>query len=169
MILYVIRHAIAEEAGEAALDDDNQRPLTKKGRKKFQNIARGLKELDGQIDLILTSPFLRATQTTDVLAKTFDLDDDKIIKTDHLIPTGYADKLIELIIENYDDVENIAIVGHEPYLSVLVSMLIAGDPDISLHLKKGGVCCLSVEKLTYARCATLKWLLSPAQLVEIGQ
>ena len=75
---------------------------------------------------------------------------------------AYADR-------KHGDVENIAIVGHEPYLSGLVSMLIAGDPEISLNLKKGGICCLSVEKLVHARCANLKWLLSPAQLVEIGK
>jgi len=169
MILYVIRHAIAEKAGDPAFENDSQRPLTKKGRRKFKNIARGVKELEAQIGLILTSPFLRAMQTTEVLAKMFDLDDDKIIQTEHLAPTGYPDKLINLINENYGDVENIAIVGHEPYLSGLVSMLIAGDPEISLNLKKGGVCCLSVEKLIHARCANLEWLLSPAQLVEIGK
>jgi phosphohistidine phosphatase len=128
-----------------------------------------VKELEAQIDLILTSPFLRATQTTEVLAKTFSLDDDKIIQTEHLTPTGYPDKLIDLINEKYGDIENIAIVGHEPYLSGLVSMLIAGDPDISLNLKKGGICCLSVEKLVHARCANLNWLLSPGQLVDIGK
>jgi len=47
-------------------------------------------------------------------------------------------------------------------------MLIAGDPDVSLNLKKGGVCCLSIDKLEYARCANLNWLLSPAQLVEMS-
>jgi phosphohistidine phosphatase len=143
--------------------------LTKKGRGKFKNIANGLKQLEEHIDLILTSPFLRAMQTTELLAKTFSLDDDRIIQTEHLTPTGSPDKLIDMINENDGDVENIAIVGHEPYLSRLVSMLIAGDPEISLNLKKGGICCLSVEKLIHARCATLNWLLSPAQLVQIGE
>jgi phosphohistidine phosphatase len=76
--------------------------------------------------------------------------------------------LIDEINEKYSAVEKIALVGHEPCLSGLVSMLVAGDPDISLNLKKGGVCCLSVDKLEYARCANLNWLLSPAQLVEMS-
>ena len=169
MILYIIRHAIAEEVGTPGYEDDSQRPLTQKGRKKMRKIAKGLKELEEKIDLILTSPYLRAAQTTEVLAKTFELDKEKVLETDYLIPTGYPDKLIDEINEKYSDVEKIALVGHEPYLSGLVSMLVAGDPDISLNLKKGGVCCLSIDKLEYGRCANLNWLLSPAQLVEIGE
>jgi phosphohistidine phosphatase len=69
---------------------------------------------------------------------------------------------------NYGEAESIALVGHEPSLSSLVSMLVSGDPTLSVTLKKGGVCRLSLEKLQYGRCAELDWLLSPAQLVEIG-
>jgi phosphohistidine phosphatase SixA len=60
------------------------------------------------------------------------------------------------------------LVGHEPSLSSLVSLLVSGDPGLGVSLKKGGVCKLSVEQLRNGRCATLEWLLSPAQLVEIG-
>ena len=166
MILYIIRHAIAEQAGHA---DDSQRALTDKGRKKLRKIAKGLKALEKPIDLILTSPYLRATQTAEIMAKALHLEADRIVETDHLAPAGFPDKLIDMINETYGEVENIAIIGHEPYLSSLASMLIAGDPDLSLILKKGGICCLSIEKLEYARCANLNWLLSPAQLVEIGE
>ena len=169
MELYIIRHAIAEEPGTPGYEDDSQRPLTERGRKKMRKIAKGLKGLEKPVDLILTSPYLRATQTAEILAKTLDLEEDKIIQTDHLSPTGYADNLIQAINEKYSNIENIALVGHEPYLSGLVSMLLAGDPDISLNLKKGGVCCLSIDNLTYARCANLNWLLSPAQLIEVGR
>jgi phosphohistidine phosphatase len=134
----------------------------------MRKIAKGLKELEKPIDLILTSPYLRATQTAEVLAKTLDLDKANVKQTDHLTPTGYPDRLIQEINENYSNIENIALVGHEPYLSGLVSMLVAGDPEISLSLKKGGICSLTIDKLTYSRCANLNWLLSPSQLVEIG-
>jgi phosphohistidine phosphatase len=77
--------------------------------------------------------------------------------------------LVDEINEKYSGIENIALVGHEPYLSSLVSVLVAGDPNVSLNLKKGGICCLSIDALAYARCANLDWLLSPAQLVEIGE
>ena len=142
MILYIIRHAIAVEAAEFE-GEDSQRPLTGKGKKKMQAIAQGLKELEIQLDLILTSPYLRATQTAEILAKVFDLSEDQAISTNQLTPTGYPDQLIEEINEKYGEAEHIAVIGHEPYLH-LASMLITGDPNTSILLKKGGVCRLSI-------------------------
>ena len=134
----------------------------------MRKIARGLKELEVQIDLILTSPYQRATQTARILAKTFDLKKNSLVLTDHLMPTGYPDRLVSEINEKYGSIEHIALIGHEPWLSNLASVLLAGDASLSLALKKGGVCRLSVEALQFARCATLEWLLSPAQLAEFG-
>ena len=78
------------------------------------------------------------------------------------------DRLIEEINKNHGTVENLVLVGHEPYVGNLISMLISGDPTNSITLKKGGVCRLSLESLQYGRCAALDWMLLPAQLVEIG-
>ena len=169
MILYIIRHAIAEQAGtHGNAKDDSQRQLTDEGWKKMRKIARGLKELEVQIDLVLTSPYLRAAQTAKILAKKFDLPKDKVISTDNLAPSGYPDHLVDEINANYGEVENLALVGHEPSVGNLISMLVSGDPTNSITLKKGGVCRLSLEHLQYGRCAALDWLLSPSQLVEIG-
>jgi phosphohistidine phosphatase SixA len=52
-------------------------------------------------------------------------------------------------------------VGHEPYLSELISVLLTGRLDLPLALKKGGVCRLTANRLHYGRCATLEWLLTP--------
>ena len=167
MILYIVRHAIAVEA-TLFEGDDSQRPLTSKGRRKMRSIAQGLKELEIQLDLILTSPYLRATQTAHILAKKFDLE-ERVFCIQQLSPTGYADHLIDEINEKYGEIQNIAIIGHEPYLGNLASVLITGGPNASIVLKKGGVCRLSIEKIQYGRCAMLEWLLSPAQLAEIGK
>jgi len=169
MNLYIIRHAIAVEAGTPEYESDNQRPLTDKGKKKMQKIAQGLKGLKVEINLILTSPYLRAEQTAEILKRVFDLSKAEVIETEHLTPLGYGDQLINIINKKYAEVENIALVGHEPSLSNMISMLVAGDPDLSFTLKKGGVCRLSVDNLQYARCATLDWLLSPVQLLELGK
>ena len=167
MILYIIRHAIAADP-ETVEMEDSQRPLTSKGRRKMRLIAHGLKELEIEFDLILTSPYLRATQTARILAKRFELEKMSLVVTDHLAPTGYGDQLVNMIGEKYSDMQNIALIGHEPYLSSLVSTLVTGDPTASIVLKKGGICRLSIENIQYGRCAVLEWLLSPAQLVEIG-
>ena len=84
--------------------------------------------------------------------------------SDHLTPAGFAKDLISEINENFQ-IENLMLVGHEPYLSDLVAILVAGDPSMSIAMKKGGLCCLSIDKLGYDKCATLEWLMTPAQRV----
>jgi len=169
MNLYLIRHAIAVEPGTAQYADDSLHPLTEKGIKKMQKISQGLKKFETEIDLVLASPYLRAVETAKILRKVFDLNKADVVQTEHLSPVGYGDQLIQLINEKYAEVENIALVGHEPSLGILASMLISGDSNLSLTLKKGGVCRLSADTLQYGRCATLDWLLSPSQLAELGK
>jgi phosphohistidine phosphatase len=168
MNLYIIRHAIAVEAGAPGYEDDSQRPLTGKGRKKMEQVAQGLKKLDAEIDVMLTSPYVRAADTAKIVRKVFGLSKDQMVATEYLMPTGYADQLINLINEKYASVANLALVGHEPYLGNLISVLVAGDPDVAFDLKKGGVCLLTAEALQYGKCATLEWFLAPIQLAELG-
>ncbi|HEY6074640.1 MAG TPA: phosphohistidine phosphatase SixA [Anaerolineales bacterium] len=167
MNLYLIRHALAAEA-ESPEADDSQRPLTSKGRRKMRQAADGLKTLRTRFDLILTSPYLRATQTARIVAKKFAMEKSAVIVTEHLAPSGSADQLVTEICEKYGSLNNVALVGHEPYLSGLASMLVAGDAGVSILMKKGSVCCLSTEDLQYGRCAVLEWLLSAAQLGKIS-
>ena len=167
MILYIVRHAIAVPASRSE-EEDSRRPLTPKGRRKMLRIARGLKKLQAQIDLILTSPYLRAAETGGILAKTIGLNEDQVVSNEHLSPAGYPDRLVHDINAEFGNQSSIALIGHEPSLTSLVAVLLSGDPTLSVTLKKGGVCKLSTDRLLYDRCATFEWLLSPAQLAEIG-
>lgn len=164
MNLYLIRHAIAEE--ESASGEDSQRALTDKGAKKMRQIAKGLRTLGVEFDLILTSPFTRARQTAEILGDVFRVKKDIII-SEHLAPMGDPDLLLAEINEKHT-VDSLALVGHEPYLSTLVGMLVANGSPVDVTFKKGGVCRLSTDDLHHARKATLDWLLTPGVLVEIG-
>jgi phosphohistidine phosphatase len=164
MNLYILRHAEAEEKGPAWAGHDHERPLTAVGIKKFERSLKGLKELDSKFDLILSSPFVRARQTAEIFCRTFKAA-RKLEFSLHLIPSGDPRKLVSDLRLSYKDRENAVIVGHEPYLSELVSQLIGGDMYCNVALKKGGICKLEAEKIDYGRCATLKWLLTPRQLL----
>lgn len=169
MILYIVRHAIAEQRDDVNnAQDDSQRALTDEGRRKMRRIARGLKEMETQIDVILTSPYLRAADTARILQKKLDLKKEKLVITENLAPFGDPDQLVKEINERYGAVGNLALVGHEPGLSRLISVLLSGDPTLPIILKKGGICRLSIDKLEYGRCATLEWLLAPAQMEEMS-
>lgn len=169
MNLYIIRHAIAVEPGTPGYEDDSLRPLTAKGSEKMTNIARGLKSLGARFDLILTSPYTRALETAQILLKIFKMKKEQLAVTEHLTPMGLPEDVIGEINEKYADMESIALVGHEPNLSALIGLLVAGDASISIEMRKGGVCFLSAENLRHQRRATLEWLMMPKHLVALGE
>lgn len=167
MNLYIVRHAIAEQRGTPGYDDDSQRPLTDKGRKKMNKIVKGLRQLGIELDTILTSPYVRARDTAKILANEFNMT-DQIRFTDNLIPPGDFNALIDEIQEKYN-VESLALVGHEPMLGELISWLTTGNKNLQINFKKGGVCYLSADNLYQDHRAILEWLLTPALMIELSK
>ncbi len=102
---------------------------------------------------------MRARQTADILAKELKYTGEPAY-SDFLVPMSEADDMIGEINEKYP-VDELMLVGHEPSLSALAGVLLAGTADIAINLKKGGVCCLSVDDLRYDRKAVLEWLITP--------
>src|SRR5215212_2997071 len=165
MNLYIVRHAIAVERGAPGYEDDSQRPLTDEGRKKMKKIVKGIHQLKMELDVILSSPYVRAKDTAVLLANEFEMK-DKMALSDNLIPPGNFESLINEIREKYD-VNNLALVGHEPMLSSLISWLVTGNTDMKVTLKKGGVAYLTTDNLYQDGRATLNWLLTPALMVKL--
>ena len=166
MNLYIIRHAIAVDESTPEYEEDNQRPLTDKGKKKMRQIAKGLRALGVSFDLILSSPYVRAKETAEILADVFKLK-KSIEFSENLIPMGDPDLLIAELNEKYS-VDSIALVGHEPELTHLIGALVSENAGVDVTLKKGGVCSLTADDLHHTRKATLEWLLTPGILVELG-
>lgn len=161
--LFILRHAIAEERSPSLPGGDSQRRLTNEGARKMCRIAKGMKALDLKFDLILSSPYLRAKETAEIVAKAYSK--TKLLKlTPLLAPDGNPRDLIEELMRVHPGCKRVLLVGHEPYLSSLVSLLLSGSTSLSITLKKGGLCGLTVSKLHYGRCATLEWLMTPGQL-----
>jgi phosphohistidine phosphatase len=132
MELTIIRHAIAEDGA-----DDAARPLSKKGKKRFEEIAKSLKALELRFDRILHSPKKRAVDTALMLK---DLCDGELHSTP-LLAKEPSVELWELL-----DGGRLAIVGHEPHLTSLMSWLITGEASGgNFELKKGGVAQLEGE------------------------
>ncbi len=169
MNLYIIRHAIAVESDAPGYEDDSQRPLTDKGASKMVSITRGLKTLGVRFDLVIASPYLRSQETARILLKVLDLEKEQLVSSENLLPMGFPDQLIGEINEKYINLDSIAIVGHEPNLSALISLLVARDATVSVNMKKGGVCYLSAENLRHERRANLEWLMMPKHLVALAE
>ena len=158
MNLYILRHAIAEERDSEKYPDDSKRPLTDKGAKRMGRIAEGMLALGIELDVILSSSYTRAKQTAEIVAKEFGAE-SKLKFTKHL-ETGDAEKLIDEI-NKLGKIANVLLVGHEPDLSELISVLLMGDTSLPLTMKKGGLCKLTVGNLKYGQCASLEWLVPP--------
>ena len=164
MELYLLRHAIAVERGAPGEKSDRDRPLTEEGRKKLRGIAKALRAMELSLDLILSSPYARARQTAERVAKVLH-HEQRLKFSEHLAPDGDAEQLVEQLGSLHARPARVLLVGHEPQLSRLISTLLTGDPDLALSLKKGGLCKLTVSRLRYGRCATLEWLLTPRLLI----
>src|SRR3989442_2529383 len=159
MEIYVLRHGIAVERVTPGYKKDSDRPLTKEGEEKMHQIAQAMLAMELKFDLILSSPYDRAARTAQIVA---DHLDDEVTFTDFLVPDG---KPLELIRDINDrKPQRVLLVGHEPDLSGMISVLVTGGSDASIELKKGGLCRLTAEKLSFGQCATLNWLLTPKQL-----
>jgi len=156
MELYVVRHGIAEEGGEGMRD--GSRTLTEKGRRRFQKTARAFGKLGRKLDLILTSPLVRAVQTAEILAR--EARHDEVSVLEELDPKFDADAVREALAKRSDKRETIALVGHEPQLSSVLAML-AGVPREEIELESGSIVRLDVSGLADGAVADPRWWLKP--------
>ena len=159
MEIYILRHGIAVQRGTPGYKKDSDRPLTEDGIDKIRQVVEAMLAMELKFDLILSSPYVRAAETAKIVAEELDAE---VTFTEFLLPDGNPLELIREI--NGNKPPRVLLVGHEPDLSRLISHLISGDSDVSIELKKGGLCKLTAGNLTFGQCATLNWLLTPKQL-----
>ena len=163
MDLYIIRHAIAQQLDKKNDFTDEKRDLTNEGRERMREIAKGLLKLNVELDLILTSPLVRAVETAEIVASGLGLSKKEIEQTDNLKPGASIDRLFTEI-KKLTGVESLALGGHQPDLGEIVSRVAQGNGNLSLVLKKGSVCLINVIETVPTLHGNLMWLLTPKQL-----
>lgn len=161
--IYILRHGIAAEPGTPGIKTDAERPLIPKGEQRLREAAAAMEKMDLSFDIIISSPYLRAKQTAEIVAKILKLE-KKLTLSNDLIPGGNPQTLIRQLNGFKPAPENILLVGHEPYLSRFIALLASGGMAARIDMKKGSLCKLETEELEYGHCATLKWLLTPRQM-----
>jgi phosphohistidine phosphatase len=157
--IYLVRHAIAAERGRD-WPDDSKRPLIRKGVDRMREAVRGLVELDAHVDVVLTSPFVRAVQTAEILADGL-TPRPSIVETPSLTPEE-APTSVARALEPYRRTKAVALVGHEPGIGRLAAWLL-GTPE-PIEFKKGGVCCVECASLPPDGRGRLIWHATPAML-----
>jgi phosphohistidine phosphatase len=161
----VIRHGPAEEAEAWKSEgrDDTLRPLTRDGKKDMREAAFGMATLQPRVDLMATSPLVRAAQTGEILASEYKC---KVTVVSALVPEADPRATLEWIVQQQSD-GTIALVGHEPHLTRLISYLLVVGGRVFLELKTGGACLLESPSPAPASF-TLKWLMTRRELIRLG-
>jgi len=152
--IYLVRHGEYVDLGSSTVEQDSQNPLSEQGIAKLQRQAQTLAAWKLPVEQILTSPFVRATQTAAILAEGL-----KVPVQEHptLTRTRFAVTGLHQIVQEYAQTEYLMLVGHESDLSTVAAEVIGGG---QLELARGGMIRIQLEAHNTSR-GKLIWLLSP--------
>jgi phosphohistidine phosphatase len=137
--LYILRHGLAVPHGTEGFADD-QRPLTEKGERRVRQVARGLRRIGLKVDRIVTSPLPRAARTAEIVADLLDVA-YLLEESEALVPMAGAGSIRDWLAGRPES--RIMIVGHNPNLSELLTLLLTGRPGpVLCDLRKAGIAAL---------------------------
>lgn len=167
MKLLIIRHGPAgdPEAWQAEGRDDRLRPLTPKGKKEVRKAATGLHQLVPTLDLLATSPWIRAAETARLVGKEYGCEVTEI----EALTSEQAPKDLAPWLHGQRGKESVGLVGHEPHLGLLVGYLLSGKSASFIELKKGGACLVEMEDPSRAGSGILQWLLTNRELRRLAE
>lgn len=164
MTLYILRHAEAEDL--APDGEDYDRALTQAGCDRTREAAAGMRALGLKFDVILSSPKVRAVETASLVAAAYDKQAGQ-----ELIQVLADQTPIEhavAALAPYFMLKHVLIVGHEPQLSAICSLILTGEPDLlKMNLKKGGCAAIELPNRTDRAGAELLWMMTQKQLRRI--
>jgi phosphohistidine phosphatase len=164
MKLYILRHGEAEDA--SAEGGDDARRLTASGRERMREIAAGMRSVGLRFDAILTSPLARASETAEMVAGAYENDPPPQVVP--ALSAGVSPSETLAALARFGRLESVMIVGHEPQLSGLVSILLSGSSDaVRIRLKKGGCVAMDFPNRLERGKGELRWMMTPRQLRKI--
>jgi phosphohistidine phosphatase len=155
MQIYVLRHAIAEDAAPG--QSDSERRLTLQGKKKLRKILSRARTAGVEPDIVLTSPYVRAVETAEIALEQL-CADGKVVETEVLTPASNPLAIWEEI-RRHQQLGQIILVGHNPLLSEAICFLIGACRD-AIDLRKGALACVEVSSFGPQPQGTLVWLMT---------
>lgn len=161
MKCYFLRHGIAVDPEEWS-GRDFDRPLTRDGQVRMEREAKAICDLSLDLDLIVTSPLIRAQQTAEIVAERL-----KGVKPveDERLAHGFDVEQLGAILGAHADATSIMLVGHEPTMSATLGRLAGGA---NIELKKGALACIELAGPSSAS-GTLICLIPPKVLATFGK
>lgn len=168
MLLYLIRHAEAEELGVGGTTRDFDRPLTARGREQSRALARAFATRGISIDTVVASPLVRAHQTATELLAVW-MPGERPVTCDELaIEKLKPVKLMEFLASTpargsripERTEKAVAAVGHMPDLGAYLEWLIGAAPE-TIPMAKAGAACVRFRDEPARAAGQLKWLVTP--------
>lgn len=155
MFVYFLRHASAGQRLESARKDE-KRGLDKDGIEQCGYVGRALAAVGVQVEVIISSPLKRATQTASLVGNEMGHEGKLVIETALRPETGFAD--FQKMLEKYARQDSILLVGHNPNLREFLGRVI-GDSgcEAVVELKKGAVAKVEMRR----NAGSLSWCLTP--------
>jgi phosphohistidine phosphatase len=161
MRLYIVRHGIAIDRENPKCPPDAERYLTEEGVEKTKQVAKGVAALGATAELLLSSPYTRATQTAEIFAGALDYAKQKIRRTDLLLPGADPSFLFRELAKD-KQYSSIFLFGHAPQLDDIIAMALGSKHHIS-SLKKAGVALVELKRIS-PPLGQLAWLATPKLL-----
>ena len=160
MRIYLVRHS--ESVGSVPSMPDAARFLTARGRVSFREMALRCRDAGGIPSRILTSPFVRAVQTAEILSEALRYEGEVVL--DPRLSPGFDVARLGAVLDDYPGESGIALVGHEPDLGGILTLLLSLPQKYAM--RKGAIAAIDCRTSADPSRAKLVWLLTADRRIE---
>ena len=158
--LFLLRHAKSSSLDESVHDFD--RPLNEKGLHAARDVGLFLRAELASAELLISSPALRAQQTTEIVLAESRL--APTVKFDNRVYEASVTNLVTVLNEVRAEVTTLVLVGHNPGMETLLQFL-TGD---RRGMPTAALAKITFRKNGWARLLPgdghLEWLVTPKEM-----
>lgn len=159
--LFLLRHA--KSSWKDPTLEDFDRPLNGRGRVAAKSIGEFIREQNETVDLVLSSPAVRARETIEIVMKAMGVPAE--LRFDQRIYEAGPLRLLEVISQIEEDKSRVLLVGHNPGMEELLQVLTGR----SEHMATGALAKIDLKTAKWSKAAdhkgNLAWLVKPKELV----
>ncbi|MCX7984400.1 MAG: histidine phosphatase family protein [Bacteroidetes bacterium] len=138
MLCYFVRHGETEQSHSI---HESERKLSDFGLQQAKTVGLFISKLHPLPELILTSPLLRAQQTATVINEYLHL---PVECTEYLLNGVDIRQLFNLL--NANPHTSLVLVGHQPSLGEIISILLSHTTDIEIQIKPCTLVAVDIPK-----------------------
>jgi len=160
MRIYLVRHS--EAVDRVPPMPDAARSLSARGRVSFREMACRFRDAGGAPTRIVTSPFIRAVQTAEILSETLRYEGEVV--ADPRLSPGFDVAALRSVLDDCPSEREIAFVGHEPDMGDILTRLLSLRQ--AYAMRKGAIAALDLPIAGNPLRADLVWLLAGDRRIE---